>query len=193
LVPNLAWSRIVADDPINTRNGYRIKGIVQGTVGGVLAQTSSWLSGSLNVKWIKSFGDSYRFLTRADLGATWAASLDDVPASKRFFAGGDSSVRGWGFDVLGPDDPDTDQTLGGRYLAVGSLELQRQLKGKWSASLFTDFGNAFDPDYQQQWEQSAGLGLNYATPLGQVRVNLAYALTKSDPGVRLHLVIGPDL
>lgn len=193
LVPNIAWSRIVADDPINTRNGYRIKALIQGTAGGALSTGASWLSGSLNAKWIKSFGEQYRFITRTDLGATWAASLDDVPASKRFFAGGDNSIRGWGYDALGPTDPRTDKTLGGRYLAVGSLELQRHIKGKWSASVFTDFGNAFDPEYQDKWEQSAGLGVNYQTPLGQVRVNLAYAFTKSDPGVRLHVLIGPDL
>ncbi|WP_328986091.1 autotransporter assembly complex protein TamA [Thiorhodovibrio winogradskyi] len=193
LVPNIAWSRIVADDPINTRNGYRVKALIQSTVGGVLSTDASWLSGSLNAKWIKSFGERYRFLTRADLGAIWAAHLDDVPASKRFFAGGDNSIRGWGYDVLGPIDPVTKKTLGGRYLAVGSLELQRRIKGKWSATVFTDFGNAFDPEYDAEWEQSAGLGVNYQTPLGQVRVNVAYAFTKNDPGVRLHLVIGPDL
>lgn len=193
LVPNIAWSRLVADDPINTRNGYRIKALIQGTAGGVLSSDASWLSGSLSAKWIKSFGDSYRLVTRADLGATWADSLEDVPASKRFFAGGDNSIRGWGFDVLGPTDPDTGKTLGGRYLAVGSLELQRHIRGKWSASAFTDFGNAFDPDYDAKWEQSAGLGLNYQTPLGRVRLNLAYAFTKDEPGLRLHFLIGPDL
>ncbi|EIC20006.1 autotransporter assembly complex protein TamA [Thiorhodovibrio frisius] len=193
LVPSIAWSKIVADDPINTRNGYRVKALIQGTVGGVMSTGASWLTGSLNAKWIKSFGERYRFLTRADLGATWAANLEDVPAGQRFFAGGDTSIRGWAFDVLGPIDPVTDQTLGGRYLAVGSLELQRQIKGKWSASVFTDFGNAFDPEYDAEWEQSAGLGLNYQTPLGQVRFYAAYAFTKPDPGVRLHLMIGPDL
>jgi translocation and assembly module TamA len=193
LVPNIAWSKIVSDDPINTRNGYLVKALIQGTAGGVLSTGSSWLSGSLYAKWIKSFGERYRFITRTNLGATWAASLDDVPASQRFFAGGDNSIRGWGYDVLGPTDPENDATLGGRYLAVGSLELQRHIKGKWSASVFTDFGNAFDPEYEDKWEQSAGLGVNYQTPLGQVRVNVAYAFTKSEPGVRLHLVIGPDL
>lgn len=192
LVPNISWSRVVADDPINTRNGHRVKIVVAGTADGVISD-ASWLSGALSAKWIRSFGERYRIIGRADLGATWAASLDDVPASKRFFAGGDNSIRGWGFDSLGPSDPSTNRTLGGRYLAVGSLELQRGLFGKWSGSVFTDFGNAFDPEYQDRWEQSAGVGVNYQTPLGPVRVNLAYAITKRDPGFRLHLVIGPDL
>ncbi len=192
LVPNISWSKVVADDPINTRNGYRIKYLLQGTTVG-LAETS-WLTGSLSVKWIKSFlSDNYRFITRADLGATWAATLDDVPGSLRFFAGGDSSIRGWGLDALGPNDPVTDQTVGGRFLAVGSLELERRIKGNWSAAAFTDFGNAFDPEYTLEWEQSVGLGVHYQTPIGQIRFDVAYALTKDPPGARLSLVLGPDL
>jgi translocation and assembly module TamA len=191
LVPHIAFSKVKADDPINTRNGYRVKAQLKGTAAGLAP--SSWLSGSLGVKWIKSLGDEMRLISRADLGATWAASLDDVPASERFYAGGDNSIRGWDYEVLGPNDPVTNRNLGGRMLAVGSLELERQIIGNWGLAVFTDFGNAFDPDYSAEWEQSAGLGLRYQTPVGPVRVDAAYALTKDDPGVRLHLLIGPDL
>ncbi len=191
LVPHIALSKVQADDPINTRNGYRVKAKLQGTASG-LAPTS-WLSGSLNVKWIKSLGERMRLISRADLGATWAASLDDVPASERFYAGGDNSIRGWEFEVLGPDDPVTNRNQGGRMMAVGSLELERNLFGNWGVAVFTDFGNAFDPEYEANWEQSAGLGLRYQTPIGPVRLDVAYQLTKAHGGVRLHLLIGPDL
>jgi len=192
LVPNISWSKVKADDPINTRNGFRLKYIVQGTVEKVLSQTS-WLGATVSYKKIKSFGDKFRFIGRADLGAILASSLDDVPGSERFFAGGDNSIRGWGLDVLGPNDPETNQTLGGRYLAVGSLELERQIKGNWGGAVFTDFGNAFDPDYTADWEQSVGLGIRYSTPIGPIRVDLAYALTKDPAGFRLHVGLGPDL
>jgi len=59
--------------------------------------------------------------------------------------------------------------------------------------VFTDFGNAFDPTYNADWEQSVGAGLRFATPIGPVRVDVAYALTKDLPGFRLHLGLGPDL
>jgi len=192
LVPYASWSKVEADDPINTRNGFRVKFRVQGTVEGVLSQTS-WLSGQVSYKLIKSLGPKTRFIGRTDLGAILADSIDAVPASERFFAGGDNSIRGWGLDVLGPNDPFTDETVGGRYLAVGSLELDRTIKGNWGVAVFTDFGNAFDPDYDAEWEQSVGLGLRYATPIGPVRVDFAYALTKDTPGVRLHFGLGPDL
>ncbi|MFP4496420.1 MAG: autotransporter assembly complex protein TamA [Halochromatium sp.] len=192
LVPHLSWSKVKADDPINTRDGYRINASLQGTSEGLLA-TSNWLSGQLDYKVVKALGDELRLIGRTELGAIWASSVEDVPASQRFFAGGDNSLRGWGFDVLGPNDPVTNKTLGGRYLAVGSLELERRFDGPWGGAVFTDFGNAFDPEFEQEWEQSVGVGIRYSTPIGPVRVDLAYALTKEPAGFRLHFALGPDL
>jgi translocation and assembly module TamA len=192
LVPHASWSKVVADDPINTKNGYRLRFLTQGTARNVLSETS-YLSGSISYKWIKTLGKGNRFITRGDLGATWAAGIDDVPASRRFYAGGDNSIRGFGLDALGPRDPDTGRVVGGRYLAVGSLEYERTIKGPWGAAVFTDFGNAFDPTYDADLEQSLGVGLRFATPIGPVRLDLAYALTKDPAGFRLHFGLGPDL
>ncbi len=192
LVPHVSWSKVEADDPINTRDGYRINYALQGTAENLLS-THHWLSGQLNYKLIKSLSDNLRFIGRSELGATWANRIEDVPASQRFFAGGDTSLRGWGFDALGPDHPVTGQTIGGRYLAVGSLELEHRIAGPWGGAIFTDFGNAFDPDIDQEWQQSVGLGVRYSTPIGPVRVDLAYALTKDPAGFRLHFTLGPDL
>ncbi|QIK36874.1 outer membrane protein assembly factor [Caldichromatium japonicum] len=197
LAPNVAWSKTVADDPINTNEGYRMRYSLVGAVQGVVADTS-YLSVQAQLKWIKRLNPDYRLITRADLGATWAKDLLDLPASRRFYAGGDNSIRGWGFEALGPTDPQTDETLGGRYLAVGSLELERRIEGRWSLAIFTDFGNAFDPDYKQDIASSLGMGLRWASPLGPVRLDLAFALSKeypdsSWPPARLHIVIGPDL
>jgi translocation and assembly module TamA len=192
LVPNISWSKTVTDDPIYTTDGYRLKYTVQGAIQGLISE-ASYLKGAVRFKWIRAIGGDYRFITRTDLGATWAESVLDLPASRRFFAGGDNSVRGWGYDALGPVDPDTDDAVGGRYLAVGSLELERRIKGDWSAAVFTDFGNAFDPDFENKVAVGAGLGLRWRSPIGQVRVDIAYAVNKDDPGARLHFVLGPDL
>jgi translocation and assembly module TamA len=192
LVPYISWAKTNADDPIYTKDGYRFKFSVQGALEGVISNTS-YLSALASGKWIRSLGKDYRFITRGDLGATWADNVLDLPASRRFYAGGDNSIRGWGFDALGPNDPVTDDTVGGRFLAVGSLELERRLWGDWSAVVFTDFGNAFDPDYEQEFEQSVGAGIHWRTPVGQVRVEVAYAVSKEPAGFRLHLILGPDL
>ena len=198
LVPNISWAKTVADDPIYTTKGYRIKYTILGAVEGLVSQ-ASYISGLIKFKYVRQFMKDYRFITRTELGATYADSVEDLPASRRFYAGGDSSIRGWGIEALGPNN-ELDQTVGGRYLAVGSLELERRIKGDWSGAVFTDFGNAFDPDYPREWQQSVGVGLRWKSPLGQVRMDVAFALTKGDeettyglPPARLHLVIGPDL
>ena len=198
LVPNVSWSKTVADDPVNTNDGYRLKYTLMGAMQGLVSE-ASYLSGQAQFKWVRRFAPDYRLITRADLGATWAESLDALPVGRRFYAGGDNSIRGWGFEALGPNDPLTNETVGGRYLAVGSLELERRIKGPWSAAIFGDFGNAFDPDYEQELAQSVGLGVRWASPIGQVRFDVAFALSKDQgdydglPPARLHIVIGPDL
>ena len=192
LVPYISLTSTQADDPIYTTDGYRLKFSLQGSVEGLVSQ-ASYLRGLATGKWIKAFAKDYRFLARADLGATWANNVLDLPASRRFYAGGDNSIRGWGFDALGPNAPITNDTVGGRFLAVGSLELERRIYKDWSGVVFTDFGNAFDPDYPLEYEQSVGAGIHWKTPVGQVRVEVAYAITKDPPGFRLHLILGPDL
>jgi len=162
----------------------------QGTARG-LSETN-WLGATINYKVIRSFGEDFRFIARTDLGAILAADIADVPASERFFAGGDQSIRGYVYDDLGPRDPDTGDVLGGRYLAVGSLELERKIEGDWSGALFYDFGNAFDPDLGNEFKQSLGAGVRWRSPIGQIRLDLGVGL-ESDPPFRVHLVIGPDL
>jgi translocation and assembly module TamA len=199
LVPNVSWAKTVADDPVYTNNGYRAKFSILGTAAGVISP-HSYLSGLIDLKGIKRLTKGLRLIARTDLGATWAGSVADLPASRRFYAGGDQSIRGWGYDALGPDAPVTDETIGGRFLAVGSVELEQVIWGNLSGSIFTDFGNAFDPDYPLQFEQSVGLGLAWRTPIGQIRVAVAFALTKDEgpgtwglPPARLHIIVGPDL
>jgi len=192
LVPNFTLSKTITDDPVYTTNGYRIKYALLGTAKGLISP-ASYLSGSLRFKWIRGLFEDYRLIARSDLGASWSSSVFDLPASRRYFAGGDGSIRGWGLDDLGPRDPKTHETVGGRYLAVGSLELERRIRGNWSGAVFTDFGNAFDPDFTREVEVGTGLGVRWRSPIGQVRVDAAVALTEDGNPIRLHLVVGPDL
>ena len=192
LVPFVELSRTVSDNPLYTAKGYRLKFSLLGTVEYV-GSTSNYVSATASGKWVRRFADDYRFITRADLGATWADSIQDVPGSRRFFAGGDQSIRGYDFEDLGPRDPDTGKVIGGRYLGVGSLELERVIEGDWSAAVFYDFGNAFDPDLDNEFMQSVGVGARWRSPIGQIRLDLGVGIESDDTPVRLHLVIGPDL
>lgn len=115
--------------------------------------------------------------------------LRDVPASLRFFAGGDQSVRGYAYQSLGPED-DNGEVIGGKHQLVGSMELERALGEKWGVALFYDAGNAFNDFTAMDLKQGAGLGIRRYTPVGPVRLDLARQVGVADPGYRIHLSIG---
>ncbi|MCU7862329.1 MAG: BamA/TamA family outer membrane protein [Candidatus Thiodiazotropha sp. (ex Lucinoma kastoroae)] len=146
-----------------------------------------------NSKFIYGLGEGdWRLLSRLELGATWADDLKELPPSKRFFAGGDNTVRGFGYQDLGPRDED-DDVIGGRYLTVGSLELERHISGKWSGALFVDAGNAFDPDFDSETAYGVGFGVRWRSPVGPVRFDVANGSEGDERQWRLHIVVGPEL
>jgi translocation and assembly module TamA len=192
LVPYASWSRLRSDGKDYIRRGVRVNFRVEGAAEQLLSSVS-YLQVHSDDKIIHGLGDGrWRLLARATLGATWTSSLTDLPASKRFFAGGDNSVRGFGLDEIGPRDASGD-VIGGRFLAVASIEVERLIVDKWSAALFFDAGNAFDPDYDARIEYSAGIGVRWHSPVGPIRVDVATALSKDEPSLRLHVVVGPEL
>lgn len=190
LVPSIAWSRTTTDGREFILDGYRVNYKLQGAVEPILSDTS-FLQAYSNDKMVFGLNEDWRVLTRLELGATLAESARAVPASYRYYAGGDSSVRGFQLEALGPRD-NAGQVVGGRYLAVGSFEIERRIVGKWSGAVFTDFGNAFDPDYHNHIAYSAGFGVRWQSPVGPVQADLANALSKDKNSWRLHLVVGAE-
>ena len=96
--------------------------------------------------------------------------------------------------------------IGGRHLAVAALEVERGVAKVFRRTLpapdllrlaaFVDAGNAYDDlgrDLADELEVGAGVGVRLATPIGMVRLDVAYPLTADDPRPRLHFTVGPDL
>ena len=117
-----------------------------------------------------------RVLMRTDLGYTEVNDVTELPASIRFFAGGDSSVRGFAYESLGPEDSNG-EVIGGRHLATGSLEYDHPLTEKWHLAAFTDAGNAFNDFDAFEPRHSAGIGIRWRSPLGPIRLDIARALS----------------
>ena len=151
----------------------------------------SFVQASVNAKFIRSFWENGRILVRGDLGITETSEFDRLPTSLRYFAGGDNSIRGFGYEDLGPRDEDGD-VIGGKYLAVASVEYEHRIKEKWSVAGFVDAGNAFN-SFSGDIEYGSGFGVRWLSPVGLIRVDLAMGLSEPDHPVRLHIVIGPDL
>ncbi|MGD8930926.1 MAG: autotransporter assembly complex family protein [Chromatiales bacterium] len=192
LAPSIQFSRIKSDGLAYIQRGQHLDFRLEGASEKLLSSVT-YLQFYTYDKFIYGLGDGdWRLFTRAELGATQTQNLLDLPASKRFFAGGDNSIRGYDLDQLGPEDAEG-LVVGGRYLAVASLELVRHLVGKWSGAIFVDAGNAFDPDYPSQVAYGTGFGVRWQSPVGPVRVDLAFGLSLDDLQTRLHIVFGPEL
>ncbi|QBQ56459.1 outer membrane protein assembly factor [Nitrosococcus wardiae] len=190
LIPGVIWFRSQADDPIYPRRGHRISLELRGAAQELLSN-NTFSQFTLRGKMVRSPGSRSRVLVRGALGMSLVSDFSELPPSVRYFAGGDQSVRGYAFNTLGAKD-DEDRVVGGRNLFVGSLEYEYRLLDKWAVATFYDAGNAFN-DFSLDLQQGAGVGIRWISPVGPIRVDLAWALSKPGTPFRLHVYLGPDL
>ncbi|GAU80436.1 hypothetical protein assembly factor YaeT precursor [Bosea sp. BIWAKO-01] len=136
----------------------------------------------------------YVLAGRIGLGSLAGAALDEIPATRRFYAGGGGSVRGYAYRTLSPLGPDN-QLIGGRSLFEGSVEARIKITNTIGIVPFFDAGMAFEdsfPNFKQALRMSAGLGLRYYTPIGPIRFDVAAPLNprKGDKPVAVYISIG---
>jgi translocation and assembly module TamA len=134
---------------------------------------------------------------RGELGTSWVNDFSELPASQRFFAGGDRSVRGFALDELSPPPSETNpptpidvsnKGVGGEHKVVGSIEIERDLPRNFRIAAFYDTGNAFN-DWSTPLEYSVGIGVRWRLPMLLIGIDVAQALSESDRRPRLHLNI----
>ncbi|MFZ5492814.1 MAG: autotransporter assembly complex protein TamA [Pseudomonadota bacterium] len=190
LIPSVSWQGTRSDDPLWPRDGWRLEARLRGALAGLLSDLS-FAQALATAKYVRGFGRDQRLLGRLDVGSSWVDGFAELPASLRFFAGGDQSVRGYDFQKLGPRDGDGD-VVGGRHLFVASLEYEWMFAGNLGGALFFDAGNAFDGT-RLNLERGVGVGFRWRSPIGAVRVDLASAISKPGTPLRLHITVGPDL
>ena len=148
------------------------------------------------------FGRGYgRYTLYRPLGRAWYASLRleagqiiasdavGVPDTLLFRAGGDDSVRGYAYRTLGPLVDGV--VTSGRVMATGSAEIARPISDSMPSlwwAVFADAGNAANhwKDLAPAW--GYGLGLRWRSPVGPLRVDLAYG--EDVRKVRMHLSVG---
>jgi len=126
---------------------------------------------------------------RLEVGRVFLEPGMVVPESLRWRAGGDESVRGYSYRELGPV---VDGAVGsGETILTGSLELARPITAAmpslWGA-IFVDGGNAATSFGQLEPVYGYGFGVRWRSPVGPLRIDLAWAQNVSTP--RLHFSIG---
>ncbi|MBN1240121.1 MAG: outer membrane protein assembly factor [Gammaproteobacteria bacterium] len=188
LIPGMSWVRTYRDDLIRPREGHR----VSLTASAGISSEVSLLQVDLAGKWVMATPWDARVLVRGRIGAIAEdGDFEDVPLSMRFFAGGDNSVRGYDYESLGPRNADGD-LIGGNRLIEASVEYEHPVRENWSVAAFVDSGNAYlDSGFETR--TGAGIGARWFSPIGPVRLDLAWPLDADDPVPELHLSLGPDL
>lgn len=186
------WSK--TDDLLYPRNGRGLTIELRGGHTGI-GSDIDFLQLRAEGRWVRTLGRRNRLLLRGEAGTTLSDDFAQFPPSLRFYAGGDRSVRGYGYKEIGEHviDPDGERyVFGGKHLFVGSVEFERMFNRTWGGAVFVDAGDAFDNGFQAQ--VGMGVGLRWRSPVGPVRLDVAHGFgDDAQQSVRLHLNIGPDL
>jgi len=185
-----------SDDPFDPKEGARV----------LLTVTPSADFAGLDVYYLKSEIEASGYLdlaaepgqavlaARARVGSIVGAETMRIPASRRFYAGGGGSVRGFGFQQVGPKDASGDP-VGGRSVMEVGIELRLRVTETIGVVPFVDGGMVYDedlPQFDRDLAWGAGLGLRYYTPVGPIRADIATPLngTSSDDSFQFYISIG---
>ena len=137
--------------------------------------------------------DSVVVAGRVRVGTILGAEASEIAPSRRFYSGGGGSVRGYGYQRLGPRD-DFGDPIGGRGLAEFALEARVRLKafgGNFGVVPFIDGGTLTTdvaPDVKS-WQFGAGLGVRYYSSFGPIRVDVGTPLNPRTGDARIAVVV----
>ena len=183
-----------SNDPLNPTRGWRGSARLEPTV----------IAGDTNLPYLRAVaqGTYYQSLDKAGhtviagrlrLGRIVNGTVEQIPASQRFYAGGGGSVRGFPYQGVGPRLAD-DTPKGGVFLAESSLELRQDLTAQWSFAAFVDAGTVGSggPVDFRQLAVGAGLGARYNLGLVPIRIDLAtpVARRRGQPLLQVYVSIG---
>ncbi len=190
---DVSWDR--SDDPLNPRRGWRFSARAEPTV--IVGQGGDlpFLKIQTQASAYFPLGDRARtvFAARLHLGSILNGTVEDIPASRRFFAGGGGSVRGFAYQAVGPRLADS-TPQGGISLFETSLEARHDLTARWGVVAFVDAGSiGSDPAPGfQDLSIGAGLGVRYNLGFAPIRLDIAGPVTdrKNTGPFQIYISIG---
>ncbi|MFO1357324.1 autotransporter assembly complex protein TamA [Plasticicumulans sp.] len=189
LIPSVTFSRSTVDDSLRVYRGERLSLQLRGALEPILSD-NTFFQVTAGVKEVWPLGKDMRLLARFDAGTTWTSDPEQLPSSVRYYAGGDTSIRGYEYQSIGPRN-DRDKVIGGRHMLVGSIELEHRVVGDWSVAAFVDAGDAFERS--PSMKLGAGIGVRWTSPIGPIRLDLAHGFDEPGDSFRIHFTLGPDL
>jgi translocation and assembly module TamA len=113
-------------------------------------------------------------------GTILGANRYTIPPSERFYAGSENLMRGYHYMTVSPLNRHHKPT-GGRSMIVNSLELRYRMNETIGFATFYEMGNVYQsstPDFREKLLNSAGIGVRYYTPVGPLRLDVAFPLNR---------------
>jgi outer membrane protein assembly factor BamA len=198
------FQRTTTTNVLDSSQGYLVQAHLE-RGGSWLPGDFDYLEATLEGRHYQRLGPLGVFATRARIGSIDGRGDDTigaVPFFKRYFLGGSKGLRGWGRFEVGPLSG-SGLPLGGHSLLELSAELRMPRTGRFGLVWFVDAGNVWVDSWDidlSDLRYDTGPGLRVNSPIGPLRIDLAYQLTpiegllvngKPEPRRwRLHLSIG---
>ena len=179
----LTATRDVRDDRLNPTRGTRLE-LTLTPYDGLGKDDPDWVTGTVEGSGYLKLDEDARFVlaNRTKVGFLFGAKNRNVPASKRFYAGGGGSIRGYEFQSVGDIDR-FDDPIGGRSVIEVSGELRVRATEQIGIVPFVDGGTVYEesyPDFSNTFRWAAGLGLRYFTGFGPLRLDVAFPIDRRD-------------
>jgi translocation and assembly module TamA len=192
ILPGVRFSMRSYDDLVRPTKGYGYAFEVRGTHQ-FLGSDTGLIQFLADGSTIVPLPWRFSLITRGRIGMTAQNDpLAELPASLRFFAGGDNNLRGYSYQSLGPRDA-SGNVVGGKNLILASVELQKAIFTDWGLSTFFDTGNAFNSFTNIRLVSGAGVGVHYYTRIGAINLYLARQIGVPEPGFHVHFNVGFEL
>ena len=184
------------DSLLDPTKGFRVTGFLAPEASFTQGTQYFYLRNQADFSYYQSIGDGLVLAGRTRFATIQGAPLDGIAPSRRLYAGGGSSVRGYGFEAIGPKDANGNPT-GGRsqFELSGEARIKTGLfGGKVSVVPFVDAGTvstATTPTFSNI-KVGAGVGLRYATGFGPLRVDVGFPLNPdpTDSFVAVYVSLG---
>lgn len=192
--PSLRAEYFGVDNRLAPRRGFTASGMLRGGVKTAGISEADFLQAWGKATWYRGLDPRSRLIVRAEAGRTFIeAPTGALAPSLRFFAGGEGSIRGYGWHEVGPriGPEGRELSVGARHVVTGSVEYERYFSERWGGAVFVDSGSAYNdsPD----WRTGVGIGVRWKSPIGPVRVDIARGLDDPDSSFQIYFGLGAEL
>ena len=178
--PSYVVQRIKRGNSLSPAYGYSIVAQITGADQAIFSKTS-FLQSRIDTKLLFTLFKNTRIILRGTIGYTSIDTLDSLPLSLQFFAGGAESIRGYGYNSIGP----------GRDILIASAEIQERIYKQFYLVGFFDMGNVNNSIFHDPFNEGVGPGIAWISPIGMFELTIGNAITQPNKPWVIQFSMGP--